>query len=108
MPFEPTDYLPYDFANRRHIEPSPSEMAAMLEVMGLPTELAHLAATTGHTADHTADNSAQYGIALPDVIADHSADNCTTCGAYYGSFLFVVCVLNRITTQHQGHGKEDG
>ncbi len=34
MPFEPTDYLPYDFANRRHIGPSPDEMAAMLEVVG--------------------------------------------------------------------------
>ena len=30
MPFTPTDYLPYDFANRRHIGPSPSEMEAML------------------------------------------------------------------------------
>jgi glycine dehydrogenase len=29
MPFEPTDYLPYDFANRRHIGPSPAEMAEM-------------------------------------------------------------------------------
>ena len=27
MPFTPTDYLPYDFANRRHIGPSPAEMA---------------------------------------------------------------------------------
>ena len=27
MPFEPIDYLPYDFANRRHIGPSPEEMA---------------------------------------------------------------------------------
>ncbi len=34
MPFEPTDYLPYDFANRRHIGPSPEEMAEMLEVVG--------------------------------------------------------------------------
>ena len=24
--FEPTEYLPYDFANRRHIGPSPQEM----------------------------------------------------------------------------------
>ncbi|OJF93333.1 aminomethyl-transferring glycine dehydrogenase [Pararhizobium antarcticum] len=29
-----TDYKPYDFANRRHIGPSPSEMAAMLAVLG--------------------------------------------------------------------------
>ncbi len=35
MPFEPTDYLPYDFANRRHIGPSPSEMAEMFEVVGV-------------------------------------------------------------------------
>ena len=34
MPFTPTDYLPYDFANRRHIGPSPKEMEAMLEVLG--------------------------------------------------------------------------
>ena len=34
MAFTPTDYLPYDFANRRHIGPSPREMAAMLEVVG--------------------------------------------------------------------------
>ena len=34
MPFKPTDYLPYDFANRRHIGPSPKEMAAMLDVVG--------------------------------------------------------------------------
>ncbi|MCZ4353250.1 aminomethyl-transferring glycine dehydrogenase [Roseovarius aestuarii] len=35
MAFEPTDYLPYDFANRRHIGPSPDEMAGMLEVLGV-------------------------------------------------------------------------
>ena len=35
MPFEPTDYLPYDFANRRHIGPSPAEMAEMLDVVGV-------------------------------------------------------------------------
>ena len=35
MPFTPTDYLPYDFANRRHIGPSPEEMADMLKVVGV-------------------------------------------------------------------------
>jgi glycine dehydrogenase len=35
MPFTPTDYLPYDFANRRHIGPSTDEMAGMLEVLGV-------------------------------------------------------------------------
>ena len=34
MPFTPTEYLPYDFANRRHIGPSPSEMTEMLNVLG--------------------------------------------------------------------------
>ncbi|WP_010140731.1 aminomethyl-transferring glycine dehydrogenase [Oceanicola sp. S124] len=34
MPFTPTDYRPYDFANRRHIGPSPAEMAEMLQVVG--------------------------------------------------------------------------
>ena len=37
MTFTPTDYNTYDFANRRHIGPSPSEMAVMLEVVGAPS-----------------------------------------------------------------------
>ena len=35
MTFTPTDYLPYDFANRRHIGPSPVEMEGMCEVLGV-------------------------------------------------------------------------
>ncbi|MFS4438775.1 aminomethyl-transferring glycine dehydrogenase [Paracoccaceae bacterium GXU_MW_L88] len=35
MTFTPTDYAPYDFANRRHIGPSPDEMAEMLSVIGV-------------------------------------------------------------------------
>ena len=35
MPFEPTEYLPYDFANRRHIGPSPDEMAEMFDTLGV-------------------------------------------------------------------------
>ncbi|SEF60807.1 aminomethyl-transferring glycine dehydrogenase [Jhaorihella thermophila] len=35
MTFKPTDYLPYDFANRRHIGPSPAEMDEMLKVVGV-------------------------------------------------------------------------
>ncbi len=34
MPFKPTNYLPYDFANRRHIGPSPIEMSEMVSVVG--------------------------------------------------------------------------
>ncbi len=34
MTFTPTDYNPYDFANRRHIGPSPAEMADMLAALG--------------------------------------------------------------------------
>jgi glycine dehydrogenase len=35
MSFVPTKYEPYDFANRRHIGPSPAEIADMLEVIGV-------------------------------------------------------------------------
>ncbi len=35
MPFQLTRYQPYDFANRRHIGPSPSEMEDMLKVVGV-------------------------------------------------------------------------
>ena len=35
MPFKATDYLPYDFANRRHIGPSPEEMSDMFNVLGV-------------------------------------------------------------------------
>ena len=35
MAYEPTPYLPYDFANRRHIGPSPAEMAEMFDVLGV-------------------------------------------------------------------------
>ncbi|WP_300536015.1 aminomethyl-transferring glycine dehydrogenase, partial [uncultured Mameliella sp.] len=35
MTYEPIDYLPYDFANRRHIGPSPEEMARMFNVLGV-------------------------------------------------------------------------
>ena len=34
MPFELTTYEAYDFANRRHIGPSPSEMTEMLRIIG--------------------------------------------------------------------------
>ncbi len=37
MTFKPTEYLPYDFANRRHIGPSPAEMSDMLDVVGAPS-----------------------------------------------------------------------
>ena len=37
MTFTPTDYNPYDFANRRHIGPSPVEMEAMLAAVGVQT-----------------------------------------------------------------------
>ncbi|TVP73766.1 MAG: glycine dehydrogenase (aminomethyl-transferring) [Rhodobacteraceae bacterium] len=34
MTFTPTDYKPYDFANRRHIGPRPEDMAEMLDTLG--------------------------------------------------------------------------
>ena len=35
MTYIPTDYNPYDFANRRHIGPSPTEMVLMLKAVGV-------------------------------------------------------------------------
>ena len=46
MSFQPTEYLPYDFANRRHIGPSPSEMEAMLETVGVDSLDALIEQTT--------------------------------------------------------------
>ncbi|MCK0150737.1 aminomethyl-transferring glycine dehydrogenase [Marivita sp. S6314] len=37
MGYDAIDYLPYDFANRRHIGPSPAEMADMLAALGVST-----------------------------------------------------------------------
>ena len=37
MSYTPTAYNPYDFANRRHIGPSPAEMEEMLKAVGAPT-----------------------------------------------------------------------
>ncbi|MCJ8140363.1 aminomethyl-transferring glycine dehydrogenase [Falsirhodobacter halotolerans] len=37
MAYTPVAYDPYDFANRRHIGPSPSEMEEMLAVLGTPS-----------------------------------------------------------------------
>ena len=34
MAFEESVYHPYDFANRRHIGPSPAEIAEMLDAVG--------------------------------------------------------------------------
>jgi glycine dehydrogenase len=36
MAYTPSEYLPYDFANRRHIGPSPVEMAQMFATLGVP------------------------------------------------------------------------
>ena len=48
MAFSLTDYLPYDFANRRHIGPSPQEMEAMLAVCGAESLDALIAETLPH------------------------------------------------------------
>ncbi|NNU80956.1 aminomethyl-transferring glycine dehydrogenase [Halovulum dunhuangense] len=45
MTFALTDYDPYDFANRRHIGPSPDEMAQMLAVLGVDSLDALIAET---------------------------------------------------------------
>ncbi len=45
MSFTPTDYNPYDFANRRHIGPSPAEMEEMLKAVGAASLEALIAET---------------------------------------------------------------
>ena len=45
MTVTPLDYNPYDFANRRHIGPSPDEMTAMLQAVGAPSLEALIAET---------------------------------------------------------------
>ena len=45
MAFQETAYHPYDFANRRHIGPSPSEIAEMLRVVGAESLEALIAET---------------------------------------------------------------
>ena len=37
MTYSESTYAPYDFANRRHIGPSPAEMAEMLKAVGAPS-----------------------------------------------------------------------
>lgn len=37
MTYKESSYAPYDFANRRHIGPSPAEMAEMLKAVGAPS-----------------------------------------------------------------------
>ncbi|MGP1357766.1 aminomethyl-transferring glycine dehydrogenase [Roseicyclus sp.] len=49
MPWTTTDYDPTDFANRRHIGPSPAEMAEMLEAVGAASLDALIAETVPDT-----------------------------------------------------------
>ncbi len=55
MPFDPTPYQPYDFANRRHIGPSPTEMQEMLDVIGVGSldELIDQTVPAGIRQEHT-------------------------------------------------------
>ncbi len=48
MSFTPIDYKPYDFANRRHIGPSPDEMAVMFETLGVADLEALMEQTVPH------------------------------------------------------------
>ncbi len=56
MTFTPTSYDPYDFANRRHIGPSPAEMEQMLAVVGV--------ASLDELIDQTVPNSIRQTIPL--------------------------------------------
>ncbi|MBT9384679.1 aminomethyl-transferring glycine dehydrogenase [Pseudooceanicola sp. CBS1P-1] len=64
MPFVPTDYRPYDFANRRHIGPSPAEMEKMLEVVGAPSLDALIEETV--PAQIRADDPLEFGAPLSE------------------------------------------
>ncbi len=48
MSFTPTEYKPYDFANRRHIGPSPDEMEAMFDTLGVSDLEALMEQTVPH------------------------------------------------------------
>ncbi|KAA3510270.1 aminomethyl-transferring glycine dehydrogenase [Agrobacterium vitis] len=52
--FQFTDYQPYDFANRRHIGPSPAEMDEMLKVVGYDSLDGLIAATVPASIRQTA------------------------------------------------------
>ncbi|MDG1744269.1 MAG: hypothetical protein P8H69_00625, partial [Planktomarina sp.] len=54
MPFELTTYEAYDFANRRHIGPSPSEMEEMLRTIGFDSLDALIDATVPKAIRQTA------------------------------------------------------
>ena len=54
MPFELTTYEAYDFANRRHIGPSPSEMEEMLRTIGFDSLDALIDATVPQAIRQTA------------------------------------------------------
>ena len=64
MPFTPTDYQPDDFANRRHIGPSPDEMAGMLDTIGAPSLDALIDETV--PADIRQDGPLETGAALSE------------------------------------------
>ncbi len=57
MPYQPTGYNTYDFANRRHIGPSPDEMAEMLAAIG--------AGSLEELIDQTVPSSIRQSDALP-------------------------------------------
>ena len=56
MPFTLTDYDAYDFANRRHIGPSPAEMSDMLAALGV------------ESLDELIDQTVPQGIRQPDAL----------------------------------------
>jgi len=64
MTFKPTEYKPYDFANRRHIGPSPAEMTAMLETIGADSLDALIDATV--PADIRQQEALEWGPALSE------------------------------------------
>jgi len=92
MTFTPVDYNPYDFANRRHIGPSPDEMTAMLRAVGVPDLEALIAETVPAsirqaTALSWAPLSEQDLLARMRVVAGKNRVMTSLIGqGYYGTF----------------------
>ena len=69
MVFKESEYHPYDFANRRHIGPSPSEMAEMLRAVGAESLDALIEETVPE--DIRAKEPLEFGPALSEQAALH-------------------------------------
>lgn len=90
MSYKLTDYQPYDFANRRHIGPSPKEMEQMLEVVG--------AKSLDDLTDQTVPKSIRQSKALSgEAMSEHELLN----------HMRKVSRMNKVVTSLIGQGYHD-